>query len=387
MGCGCGCGSSNACTRGVALGGLQTLGLNGQSVYAYQAYAMDAAGTGFSLTYTGVETYRAVLFSSVQIASPVQANFAGLFQKWTGDNGVPGAISREWVFSSNTATSDPTATFLKLNNSDATAAGEVNISKTDRLSVVVGPLIALCNVSTSTVKAYVQITKKTDNSKFALYRVDAFVDNGAWDTLSVTYVSGSGTGPFTLNDEVVFSISVVGDTGTTGVTILYNNLSLPGSTGSGAVEVIDTYSIPGGTMGAVGDRINIEARFMNLNPNLDYGDIGADTDEERCGLQVGATQTMEMSQTGFPMWGVGVSSPERLIRVSLNRIDGSSYLLTATTTVPDLTGLFLTSSIVVTGVNFANPIAVNALAVDVIITTPFVAGVQLRQLYVEKIPA
>ena len=386
MACGCGCGSSNNCSRGIALAGAQALGLNGQSIYGYQAYADDAAGTGFSLTYTGTQTYRAILLSPVILTTLLVTNFTGLFQKWTGDDGIPGAISRQWDFDTATGSADPTAGKVRLNNSDSTLATAIYVSKTDNAALAVGPMLALAGLSTMAIKSYVQVTKKTDNSKFALYSVSALTDNGAWDTLAVNYVTGSGGSPLLLNDDVVLSISLPGPAGRTGVTILHNDLSRPASAGSGGNEILNTYSIPGGTLANNGDRINIEARFQNWNPNIANGMHGTATDIEVAFLAVESTILFSMSSI-IEFWGYGVGQPEKVIKVSINRIDSTSYLITGALSSPDYTGFVFTDSIVVTGVNFANPIVINPTVLDTIVTTPFVAGVTMSQLYVEYISA
>lgn len=251
MACGCGCGG-DVCTRGVALAGLQNLGLHGQSVFGYQAYATAADGTGFSLTYTGVQTYRAILLSNVIIPTPVQGNFTGLWQRWTGPDGISGAVTRNWKFSNNTAATDPGSTYVKLNNADLTLATAIYISETDNSSISVAALIALVAASSSTVKGYIQITKKGDNSKFAVYSVTGLTDNGPWDTLAVTYVNGSGAGPFVLDDEVVVGFMRNGDKGTTGVVVIEDDLTQAKQSTTAGPDLI-TFEIPANTLVNNGD--------------------------------------------------------------------------------------------------------------------------------------
>lgn len=60
-------------------------GANGTSEYLYVAYADDAAGTGFTMTFDPNKNWIAILNSSVIIPSPAVGDFTGLFTKYQGD--------------------------------------------------------------------------------------------------------------------------------------------------------------------------------------------------------------------------------------------------------------------------------------------------------------
>jgi hypothetical protein len=64
-------------------------GLNGQSAYVYIGYANDAAGSGFTTAFTGVQNYIAIKSSTVPL-TPVQGDFAGLWFKYKGEPGING---------------------------------------------------------------------------------------------------------------------------------------------------------------------------------------------------------------------------------------------------------------------------------------------------------
>lgn len=63
----------------------------GASVYLYIAWASDAAGTGFTMVFDPALKYIAVKPTTAPIAAPVVGDFAGLWVKYVGENGNPGA--------------------------------------------------------------------------------------------------------------------------------------------------------------------------------------------------------------------------------------------------------------------------------------------------------
>ncbi len=62
----------------------------GDNAYLYVAYASDSSGTDFTLTFDANLDYIAVLNSEVAIPSPAVEDFAGLWKKYKGDQGIQG---------------------------------------------------------------------------------------------------------------------------------------------------------------------------------------------------------------------------------------------------------------------------------------------------------
>ncbi|MDD4515408.1 hypothetical protein [Massilibacteroides sp.] len=58
------------------------------SAFVYIAYASDASGTGFTLTFDSALDYIAILSTDTEIATPVVTDFTGLWKKYKGDDGV-----------------------------------------------------------------------------------------------------------------------------------------------------------------------------------------------------------------------------------------------------------------------------------------------------------
>lgn len=75
----------------VTLIGIQgPTGAAGTSAYLYIAYATDNLGTGYSLTPDSTRPYIALIQSSLPILTLTSTNFAGLWQKYLGDDGTNG---------------------------------------------------------------------------------------------------------------------------------------------------------------------------------------------------------------------------------------------------------------------------------------------------------
>ena len=71
-------------------------GADGANAYLYLAYADDASGTGFTLTFDSSKQWIAVLQSTVVIPSPAVGDFVGLWAKYRG-------TGDQWTTSSSTS--------------------------------------------------------------------------------------------------------------------------------------------------------------------------------------------------------------------------------------------------------------------------------------------
>ena len=205
-------------------------GTNGTSSYVYIATANDNSGNGFSYPMNPAQSYIAIITSTTPITSPTAANFLGQWHLWTGatgaagsagtngTNGVNGAFSFQYKWNTNTVVSDPGSTYLKINNASVASATSLMISETEANSINIANSLALAYASGSTAKSLITISKKGNSAIFASFVVLSGVDSGTYQTLTVIPSSYSSTTPFSSNDDVVFSFSVVGDKGTTGAT-------------------------------------------------------------------------------------------------------------------------------------------------------------------------
>jgi hypothetical protein len=80
-------GSGKAGSKGEA-GKQGSSGTNGTSAFVYIAYASDASGTDFTMTFDSALDYIAILASATEITSPVVTDFTGLWKNYKGITGV-----------------------------------------------------------------------------------------------------------------------------------------------------------------------------------------------------------------------------------------------------------------------------------------------------------
>lgn len=77
--------------RVTAVEDVDITGVAGDSAYIYIAYASDASGTGFTLTFNAALDYIAILTTETEIPAPAVGDFTGLWKKYKGEDGTPGA--------------------------------------------------------------------------------------------------------------------------------------------------------------------------------------------------------------------------------------------------------------------------------------------------------
>lgn len=71
--------------------GVQAAGTDGESAFVYIAYASDASGTGFTLTFDAALDYIAILTTTTEISLPDVSDFVGLWKNYKGAAGADGA--------------------------------------------------------------------------------------------------------------------------------------------------------------------------------------------------------------------------------------------------------------------------------------------------------
>lgn len=214
----------------VAPSGLN--GTNGQSAYVYIATANTNTGTGFTYPMNPTQPYIAIITTTTPIVNPVAGDFTGQWHYWVGPSGaagtngtngtngadgVNGAISLNYKWNNDTSASAPAASYVKVNNANVGLATSLYINITDANSSVVGNVLAYMVSSTNPTKSIVTITAKGDPTTFAHFAVTGgTLLSGTYYIASISPLSASSTAPFTLNDDVIFSFSIVGNKGADG---------------------------------------------------------------------------------------------------------------------------------------------------------------------------
>lgn len=140
-----------------------------------------------------------------------------------------------YTFSTNTASSDPGAGFIKFNNATLASATACYISETSALAQGIAAIIATWDDSTSTVRSLLKIVKGSDPTVFAIFSITGTItDNGTWDTITVAYIGGAGV--FANNDTVFIQNARTGDAGANG--------SVPFAVAAGTVDAITANFTP-----------------------------------------------------------------------------------------------------------------------------------------------
>jgi hypothetical protein len=169
-----------------------------------------------------------------------------------GLEGSFGGVTFDYSYESDTTASAPSNKYLKFNDAPASATilriDDNNFDNTD-----IHNYLQTIDDSTSTLKGHLKVTKKTDNTVFALYTIASMTDQTTYHDIVVAYVSGSGS--LADNDRVLITFARTGDVGAQGTQGTTGSQGTQGTTGSQGVQGTQgTQGVQGteGTQGAVG---------------------------------------------------------------------------------------------------------------------------------------
>lgn len=128
---------------------------------------------------------------------------------------IAAGFAYEW--STNTASSDPTAGFIKANNATLSSVTNLYISETDINGNSLAAIIATWDDPTSAIHGRVYLFDPATPTNVAVFDVTGSItDNGTWDTVPVTYVGSNGA--FTASESINILFVPKGDKGDTGNT-------------------------------------------------------------------------------------------------------------------------------------------------------------------------
>lgn len=140
---------------------------------------------------------------------------------WEGASGPSGIAGRDagiaFKWNTSTATTDPTAGKVKVNNATLAIATELYISETDDDGNALAPLLATWDDGTSVIRGRLIIQDPANPANFVgLDITGTLTDNGSWDTFTVVHIYSGGT--LTNNMPVRAFFFPKGDKGDIGVT-------------------------------------------------------------------------------------------------------------------------------------------------------------------------
>ncbi len=132
----------------------------------------------------------------------------------TGATGSAGVYSFDFTFDTGTSAADPGTGKVRANHATLSSATALYISETDRLGNAQATAIGQWDDSTTTVKGYLTLVDLTTPANKVRFSVSGTnTDNGSYDTVNVTYVSGV-TSLTAVNVAILFERS--GDKGADG---------------------------------------------------------------------------------------------------------------------------------------------------------------------------
>ena len=139
----------------------------------------------------------------------------------TGANGID-TYGIEYDFDTSTTASDPGSGEFRfsIDWTVGTIGNTYNayVSETDNNGVGIGPLLDTLTDSSNTNKALIVLYKKGTPSVNAKFYVTGQTDNGSWRTLDIKYIDRDSFGTVGNGDEMMMTISIIGDQGTKGET-------------------------------------------------------------------------------------------------------------------------------------------------------------------------
>ncbi|MDB4414622.1 tail fiber domain-containing protein, partial [bacterium] len=144
-----------------------------------------------------------------------------------------GAISAPYQYSSITTpdASVPNGS-IRLNNSTQVSSTQAYIKDFDLNGEDWADFYdAIDGVSNPTAKAYMQVSKVTDPSKFILFKITDISDGTTIKTFTIAQEAFSSTSPFSNTDKTTLSFSIIGDKGQKGQKGTTGNTGSQGTTG------------------------------------------------------------------------------------------------------------------------------------------------------------
>lgn len=157
---------------------------------------------------------------------------------WLGAVGPSGPAGvnagTPYLWNTSTATTDPTAGKVKVNNATLASATELYISETDDNAVAMAAILATWDDGSSAIRGRVMFLDPVTPANFAVFDITGTrTDNGAWDTFTIAYVASGGTLTNNLPVQVFFfAHGDKGDQGDAGSKYQFNSATA-GNPGTG----------------------------------------------------------------------------------------------------------------------------------------------------------
>jgi microcystin-dependent protein len=197
-----------------------TYGLNNPLNAAGGVSASIAAGSQFTTSTAGAHTHTVSGTTGATGSGTAFSNVPpGIVQNWiilalpaTASAATTGVNGLLYQWSTGTTDTNPGSGKLALNNATVASATQLYISETDAAGAGMGPVLALWDDSTSTIKGTLYIYKVGSLLTFAAFTISGtMTDGGAYDKFTLTHVASGGT--FVANDQLAVLFVPKGDKG------------------------------------------------------------------------------------------------------------------------------------------------------------------------------
>ncbi len=133
----------------------------------------------------------------------------------TGPEGGFGGATFDYIFSTNTANSDPGTGKLKFNNLNFSSATQMYINSTDSDGIAIFSFLQTIDDSTSTIKGHFKVSQRDDSNNYAMFAiVNTSTTSGSFFRVPVSYLSGSTA--FANNLPLTVTFARTGDIGDQG---------------------------------------------------------------------------------------------------------------------------------------------------------------------------
>ena len=170
----------------------------------------------------------------------------------TGDTGAQGDPGRDaglhYLYSTNTANSDPGSGNLKFNSLTMSSVTALRISNTDAESVNIAAFLAEWDSPSSIVRSTLHVISASNPATLAVFHVSgARTDSSGWKSFPLTYVMSSGT--FSNAGAVLAFVERTGDKGDQGAQGVQG---VTGAQGPQGAQGVTGAQGPQGAQGATG---------------------------------------------------------------------------------------------------------------------------------------
>jgi hypothetical protein len=212
---------------------------NGSSIYWANAQAEGLIGYSGSIGNTG---YAGSQGTAGYAGSQGPQGYAGYVGS-QGEPGVPGypgpagpagaygGDSFEFVYTTNTVSTDPGVGYAAFSNTDLTLANTLYLSEYDWQSTSVNGFIQTIDGSTSTIKGNFKVVDPNNPENFTMFTIIGnHSKGGGYITLPVSYITGANS--YSDSFPVILTFTRTGDKGNTGYVGSQGTTGYTGSLGS-----------------------------------------------------------------------------------------------------------------------------------------------------------